>query len=219
MVFVMAERVSMTSVKHRKARKGKLQRASKRYGYIRTSTDKQSPARQIDGLREACDRVYIEEGVSASSAPRPICDAMLKELEPGDTLVVWDVDRAYRYVIDALTEVRALTERGIGFQAMSGEYDLTTADGGFTFTIRAALSEWEREKLRARTREGLAAARARGVTLGRPRKLTDKMVEAIRSQILDRNASISELATEYNVSVRTLKRRCGSKTTKLRMTK
>ena len=195
----------MTNVKHRKARKGKLQRQSKRYGYIRTSTDKQSPARQIDGLREACDRVFIEEGVSASSAPRPIYDAMLSELEPGDTLVVWDVDRAYRSVIDALTEVRALTERGIGFQAMSGEYDLTTADGGFTFTIRAALSEWEREKLRARTREGLAAAKARGVTLGRPRKLTDKMVETIRSQILDRNASISELATEYNVSVRTLK--------------
>ena len=121
-------------------------------------------------------------------------------------VVVWDVDRAYRSVIDALTEVRALTTRGVGFEAMSGEYDLTTADGGFTFTIRAALSEWEREKLRARTREGLAAAKARGVTLGRPRKLTDRMVAAARLRLEETDISMLDLAKEYGVSVRTLGR-------------
>lgn len=95
----------------------------RRLGYIRTSTDRQSPARQIDGLRSVCDEVFIEEGVSASSAPRPVYDGLIATLEPGDVLVVWDVDRAYRSVIDALTEVKRLNARGIQFEAMSGEYD------------------------------------------------------------------------------------------------
>ncbi|MAN73603.1 MAG: hypothetical protein CME84_05870 [Henriciella sp.] len=178
----------------------------RRLGYIRTSTDRQSPARQIDGLRSVCDEVFIEEGVSASSAPRPVYDGLIATLEPGDVLVVWDVDRAYRSVIDALTEVKRLNARGIQFEAMSGEYDLSTPDGGFTFTLRAALSEWEREKLRARTREGLAAARARGVTLGRPRKLSRQKIEKARRALKRGGTTIKQLAQELKVAPRTLSR-------------
>ena len=178
----------------------------RRLGYIRTSTDRQSPARQIDGLRSVCDEVFIEEGVSASSAPRPVYDGLIATLEPGDVLVVWDVDRAYRSVLDALTEVKRLNARGIQFEAMSGEYDLSTPDGGFTFTLRAALSEWEREKLRARTREGLAAARARGVTLGRPRKLSRQKIEKARRALKRGGTTIKQLAQELKVAPRTLSR-------------
>lgn len=184
----------------------RLNRPARRLGYIRTSTDRQSPARQIDGLRSACDEVFIEEGVSASSASRPVYDSLVANLEPGDVLVVWDVDRAYRSVIDALTEVKRLNARGIQFEAMSGEYDLSTPDGGFTFTLRAALSEWEREKLRARTREGLAAARARGVTLGRPRKLSRTSIEKARHALKRGGTTIKRLAQELKVAPRTLSR-------------
>lgn len=181
-----------------------LNSSGKRLGYIRVSTAEQSPARQLDGLRAACDAVFIEKG-SASSHHRPVYDEVLSQLKSGDTLVVWDVDRAYRSVIDALTEVRGLSERGIGFEAMSGEYDLSTADGGFSFTIRAAVSEWEREKLRARTREGLAAAKARGVKLGRPHKLSEQDIAAIRAK-KDLGAKNIELANAYDVSSRTIAR-------------
>ena len=192
----------MTKQKKRKTTNSNKPR---RLGYIRTSTDRQSPARQIRGLESVCDAVFIEEGVSACSNHRPVYDQLIATLRPGDALVVWDVDRAYRSVFDALTEVKKLNARGVQFEAMSGEYDLTTPDGGFTFTLRAALSEWEREKLRARTREGLAAARAKGVQLGRPRKLTDSMVESAKRK-LENGTTQKHLADELGVAQRTLSR-------------
>ena len=188
-----------------RSKSGSLKSSGKRLGYIRVSTAEQSPARQIDGLRAACDAVFIEKG-SASSHHRPVYDEVLAKLKSGDTLVVWDVDRAYRSVIDALTEVRALSERGVGFEAMSGEYDLSTADGGFSFTIRAAVSEWEREKLKARTREGLAAAKARGVKLGRPRKLSDADILRIKDTLISGNRTIKQIAQTLGVSARTVAR-------------
>ncbi len=183
-----------------------MRRGSKRLGYIRTSTHQQSPARQIDGLRDVCDQVFIEHGVSACANSRPVYDDIISQLRPGDTLVVWDVDRAYRSVIDALTEVRNLSERGIGFEAMSGEYDLTTPEGGFIFTLRAALSEWEREKLRRRTREGMAAAKKRGVKIGRPRKLTDLDIAYIKKQLGSGTQTVKALSTRYGVAPRTISR-------------
>ena len=184
--------------------------APRRLGYIRTSTKEQTPAPQIDGLRAQCDRLYIEEGVSACSKSRPIYEGLLEDLQPGDTLVVWDVDRAYRSVIDALTQVRLLDERGIGFEAITETYDIATPEGGFTFTLRAALSEWEREKLRTRTIEGLEAARKRGVKLGRPRKLSDADIVKAKRLLVEETTTLKKLAKRFKVSPRTLSRALGA---------
>lgn len=183
-----------------------MTRLSKRLGYIRTSTNQQSPARQIDGLQGVCDEVFIEHGVSACADHRPIYDAVIAKLHPGDTLVVWDVDRAYRSVIDALTEVRNLSARGVGFEALSGDYDLTTPEGGFIFTLRAALSEWEREKLRRRTREGMAAAKKRGAKIGRPRKLSKTDIAYIKTKVKSDAKLIKVMAKRFQVNPRTIKR-------------
>jgi len=181
-------------------------RTPRRLGYIRTSTDRQSPRRQIDGLSAHCDEVFLEEGVSACADHRPVYEDLIASMRPGDTLVVWDVDRAFRSVLNALTEMRRLSELGIGFEAITEQHDLTTPEGGFNFTLRAALSELEREKLRKRTKEGLDAARARGVTLGRPRKLTPNMIEEARCRLSHSDVCLNALARELGVSRRTLLR-------------
>ncbi|MEM1369186.1 MAG: recombinase family protein [Cyanobacteria bacterium P01_H01_bin.15] len=187
-------------------------RTPRRLGYVRTSTERQSPRRQIDGLSAHCDEVFLEEGVSACADHRPVYEDLTASMNPGDTLVVWDLDRAFRSVLDALTEMRRLSELGIGFEAITEQHDLTTPEGGFNFTLRAALSEWEREKLRKRTKEGLDAARARGVTLGRPRKPTPTIIEDARCRIKHSDIRLDILAEEYGVSKRTLSRGLSSKT-------
>ncbi|MEO0883950.1 MAG: recombinase family protein, partial [Pseudomonadota bacterium] len=134
-------------------------RHGKRLGYIRTSTDRQSPARQIDGLSEVCDAVFVEEGVSATSSHRPVFEDVLSKLKSGDTLVVWDVDRAFRCTSEALTQVDALRARGVSFEAVGWEYDFETPEGVFNFTIRAACAELETGIMSTRIRQGIAAAK------------------------------------------------------------
>lgn len=79
-------------------------------GYIRVSTDQQSHQRQLDGLQSHCDEVHCET-VSAVKKKRPVYQKVLRKLRKGDTLVVWDLDRAFRSTIDALTEVEKLRGR------------------------------------------------------------------------------------------------------------
>ncbi len=77
----------------------------KRYGYIRTSTNKQLVDRQIIALKGECDRVFIEDGVSATKKHRPVYEKVIKKLEAGDILVVSSLDRGFRSVLDALSEL------------------------------------------------------------------------------------------------------------------
>ena len=67
----------------------------RRLGYLRVSTQEQRPDRQIDGLEAICDELHVE-CASAVSPKRPVYDAIVAMLEPGDTLVVWDLDRAFQ---------------------------------------------------------------------------------------------------------------------------
>ncbi len=183
-----------------------MSKAGRRLGYIRTSTPEQCVDRQVLGLRDVCDEVHIEHGVSACASSRPVYEKLIKQLKLGDTLVVWDVDRAYRSVVDALTEVGNLNARGVGFEAVGKDYDLSTPEGGFILTMEAALGEYERQKLRKRTKEGLAAARARGVKLGRPRKLTDQQVELAHEMLAQQVYTVKQVAKVLGVAPRTLKR-------------
>lgn len=143
-----------------------------RYGYIRTSTGKQLCDRQLMALESRCDAVFIESGVSAARKNRPVYDELFGQLKSGDTLMVSSFDRAFRSVIDALTELEKLKAKGVEFVSITQHFDTRTEEGEFLYTVAIALARWERRILSRRTKEGLRAARARGVKLGRPKKVS-----------------------------------------------
>ena len=181
-----------------------------KYGYIRTSKDVQLTDRQVLQLRECCDRVFIEDGVSAVSKKRPVYAEVMGLLQQGDVFVVSSLDRAFRSSLDALSELDRLQRWGIEFLSLSQNFDTATPDGKFLYTLAAALATWERDILSARTKEGLEAARQRGKTLGRPRKLTEEQIaEARRKLEAEFYSSIAEVAEHFRVHEVTLKARAG----------
>ena len=141
-----------------------------RYGYVRTSTNKQYTDRQVNELKDQCDEIFIEDGVSARKKNRPVFQELLSKLETGDELVVIAYDRAFRSVIEGLNSLDDLTERGVVLESLTQRFDPTTPDGRLFFTLTIAVGEWEVNILSARTIHGLKAAVARGARLGRPRK-------------------------------------------------
>lgn len=177
----------------------------RRIGYLRISTDEQLPDRQILGLKPVCDEMYVET-LSASSKSRPMYRRALRRLRAGDILVVWDLDRAYRSAREALNEVHLLRSRGIGFLVYNWPIDTTTPEGKFLLTVLLGAGEFERDLLSRRTKEGLKAARARGKTLGRPRKLNAQKVVDARRRLATHEVTIAALAEEYEVGRSTLQR-------------
>lgn len=177
----------------------------KKIAYARVSTPEQRHDRQIEGLRAFCDELHIET-ISACSAKRPVYDRVLKKLKPGDMLVVWDLDRAFRSVIDALTEAEKLRQRGVHFQIANLNIDTSTPAGIFVYTMLSALAEFERRTLSQRTREGLAAARKRGAKIGRPPVLNETQLREARTRIDLHGKSISDVAGELKVPRWTLTR-------------
>ena len=179
-------------------------RTGRRIGYLRVSTGEQRPDRQLAGLQETCDELHVEV-LSAARKTRPVFDAVLEGLGAGDTLVVWDLDRAFRSTRDALNTAHALQRRGVGFQVVRMQMDTSMPEGQLMYTIMAAVGEFERRTLVRRTREGLAAARLRGARLGRPPKLSDDHLTAIRAE-LARGTTIKDVAHRYGVAPWTVSR-------------
>ena len=137
-------------------------------GYARVSTADQQPQLQVDALEHAgCYRVFTETASGARS-DRPVLEQLLDQLRPGDTLVVWKLDRLGRSLRHLVDTVTGLADRGIGFRSLQEAIDTTTPGGKLVFHVFAALAEFERDLIRERTSAGLAAARARGRHGGRP---------------------------------------------------
>ncbi|MFT3809977.1 MAG: recombinase family protein [Micropepsaceae bacterium] len=178
---------------------------SKRIGYLRVSTFDQRPDRQIDGLKPHCDEMHIE-CVSAVKAKRPVYEKVLRRLEAGDVLVVWDLDRAFRSVVDALTEAEKLRSRGVVFRIVNLQVDTATPSGMLVYTVMSACAEFERRTLAQRTREGLAAARLRGAKLGRPAKLSSKQLKRIRQRHEANGETLTRIAQDYGVAPWTITR-------------
>lgn len=171
----------------------------KKIGYLRVSTGDQSPDRQIDGLKGLCDEYFIET-LSAVSRKRPVYESIIRSLTRGDMLVIWDLDRAFRSAKDALNELDALHKRGVGFIIASLNIDTTTPEGYFVYTIMSGLAEFERRMLSRRTKQGLEAARKRGVRLGRPPKLTDVQLFDAHCRIASGAAKPAQIAAEHGVA-------------------
>lgn len=171
----------------------------RKLGYLRVSTQEQNPDRQIDGLEALCDALYIER-VSAVSPKRPVFDDVVAALQPGDALMVWNLDRAFRSVVDAILVVEKLRARGIVLQIVNLQVDTGTPAGMLVYTVLSAFAEFERRMLSQRTREGLDAARRRGKRLGRPRKITNDQIAAARRSLEAGIGTITDIARGYGVA-------------------
>lgn len=125
---------------------------------------------------------------------------MIDRLRSGDTLVVWDLDRAFRSVVDAVTQAERLQRNGIEFQIANLQIDTATPAGMLVYTVMSAFAEFERRQLAQRTREGLAAARRRGARLGRPPKLNDDQLAIARLKLSSTSATVTSIADEYGVA-------------------
>ena len=173
-------------------------------GYAHVSTYDQNLALQVDALERAdCEKICRDQ-VSGMKTERPGLQEALAYLRPGDTLVVWRLDRLGRSLKHLIDTVAELEERGIGFQSLQESIDTTTSGGRLIFHIFGALAEFERNLIQERTQAGLQAARARGRKGGRPKALSGKKV-ALLYQLYDaRKHSIQELCDILGISKSTL---------------
>jgi DNA invertase Pin-like site-specific DNA recombinase len=175
-------------------------------GYARVSTHEQTLALQQDALQKAgCSKIFTDT-VSGAKTERKGLEEALSYVRPGDSLVVWRLDRLGRSLPHLITTLTALEERGIGFKSLTENIDTTTSGGKLIFHIFGALAEFERNLIRERTTAGLVAARARGRTGGRPKALTGKQLTIAQSLYDDPKNSIAEICRILKMSKVTLYR-------------
>ena len=178
-------------------------------GYARVSTADQHAHLQVDALQRAgCYRVFTETA-SGTRTDRPALAQVLDQLRPGDTLVVWKLDRLGRSLRHLVDTVTGLADRGVGFRSLQEQVDTTTPGGKLVFHVFAALAEFERDLVRERTAAGLAAARARRRRGGRPSVLTGQKLAVARELYGSGQYSVAAIAKTLGVSRASIYRHLG----------
>jgi DNA invertase Pin-like site-specific DNA recombinase len=178
---------------------------NQRIGYGRVSTRDQNTNDQEDALNAAgVDRVFVEK-ITGTKTDRPQWRAAQNVLRTGDTLVITRLDRLGRSSKDLHDIAAYLQREGINLESTEQPIDTSTPEGKMFFSILAAFAEFEHDLIVARTRDGLAAARARGRNGGRKSALTTKQAERIRKLHAD-GATVTTLAEDFKVSRPTIYR-------------
>ena len=175
-------------------------------GYARVSTTDQNLELQLDALTESGCRRVFEETASGANKARPQLKGALDFLRPGDTLVVWKLDRLARSLQQLIEAIELLNTRGCGFRSLTENIDTTTAGGRLIFHVFGALAEFERGIIRERTLAGLEAARSRGRKGGRPKLLNGESLAAARALLRDGALTVREVAKQVGVAETTLYR-------------
>jgi DNA invertase Pin-like site-specific DNA recombinase len=176
------------------------------YGYARVSTNGQDLASQESELAAAgCAKVFKEK-VSGAKTDRAELAKLIRRLGPGDVVIVTRLDGLARSTRDLLNVLATVAERQAGFRSVKDAWaDTTTPRGRLMLTVLGGLAEFERELILARTSDGRARAKARGVKFGRPTALTAHQ----RTEALQRLAcgdAQADVARTFNVSQATISR-------------
>lgn len=190
--------------------------------YCRCSTSQhQTPDMQLLELREYCSRrgwliagEWIDLGISGSRESRPQLNKLLVACRQRklDAIVVYRYDRfarSLRHLVNALEEFRSL---GVEFVSLHEGVDTSTPNGRLVFGIFASIAEFERELIRERVKSGLAAARANGKKLGRPKRSID--LSQVRQLRARPGATWQSVARELNIPLSTLFRAVAGSATK-----
>jgi DNA invertase Pin-like site-specific DNA recombinase len=180
-------------------------RSPRLVGYARVSTDEQTTALQLDALRAAGCSVIHQDAASGALRSRPGLERAIADLAPGDTLVVWKLDRLGRSLRHLLDSAETLRERGAALRSLTEHIDTGTAAGQMLYSVLGAVAQFERDVLRERTVAGLAAAKRRGERLGRPFALTPAQIREAK-KMLARGESPNNVARVLRVGRSTLYR-------------
>ena len=179
-------------------------------GYARVSTADQDLGLQLAALRNAgCSDAHIFcDTASGARTARPGLEACVHALEPGDTLVVWRLDRLGRSMTHLVTLIQDLLQRHVNFRSLSdGAIDTTTASGELVFHIFSALAQFERRLIQERTYAGLAVARARGKKGGRtPRRAEEPRVRMAYTMYGDQSLTVLDICRVLRISQATFYR-------------
>jgi DNA invertase Pin-like site-specific DNA recombinase len=182
------------------------------YARVSTVGNGQSPEMQLRDFSEYAERrgwtvadEYVDIGISGAKDRRPELDRLMADAHRRrfDVVVVWKLDRLARSVSHLLRALETFQALGIEFVSLTEGMDTLTPAGKMVFTVLGAVAELERSLIAERVRAGLRNARAKGKTLGRPRRVLDvKRIASLRTQGLGWRA----IAKELEVGVGTLYR-------------
>jgi DNA invertase Pin-like site-specific DNA recombinase len=179
-------------------------------GYARVSTSEQDLDLQREALRGAgcSDEQIFWDIASGARTARPGLEACLQALHPGDTLLVWRLDRLGRSMAHLVAVIEELHGRHVGFRSLGdGAIDTTTASGELIFHIFSALAQFERRLIQERTRAGLAVARARGKKGGRtPLCAEEPRVRMAYTMYADQSLSVLDICRVLRISQATFYR-------------
>ena len=171
-------------------------------GYARVSTADQKLDLQLDALKAAGCEKWFSDIASGAKDERKGLEQALAALRPGDTLVVWKLDRLGRSISHLIKTVSELSKLGVEFLSLQEGIETGTPGGRLVFHVFAALAQFERELVRDRTKAGLDAARARGRNGGRPPKLGADQIN-IAQQLTRDGVPISQICEVLKISERT----------------
>ncbi len=159
-----------------------------RFGYARVSTKEQNLDRQLDQLTAAgVDKIFSDK-ISGAKESRPELDKLLDVLREGDAVIVCSYDRLARNSKQLFNLAERFESNGIALISLKEGTDTSTPQGRFFFAMCAAMAQFERELIKERQAEGIAAAKARGRKFGRPATDPEKIDKAIK---LYRNGGLS----------------------------
>jgi DNA invertase Pin-like site-specific DNA recombinase len=139
------------------------------YGYARVSTSEQKLDMQLDALRRrgVQEKYLFIEKVSGGSRRRPAFENMIRALSPGDTVVVWKMDRLGRKAITLLQLMLWFRDNDIEFVSITDPVDFATPAGRFMAAVQAAAAQYEVDQTAQRTSTGITASKERGNVYGR----------------------------------------------------
>ncbi len=173
-------------------------------GYARVSTEDQKLDLQKDALKKVGCKEIFTDVISGAKTKREGLDKLLNYARPGDTIVVWKLDRLGRSLQHLIETIKILETRGIGFRSLQENIDTNTSGGKLVFHVFGALAEFERDLIRERTQAGLKAARARGRVGGRPKAMDEKKIRQAKALMADKENSITDICKTLKIGKTTL---------------
>lgn len=179
----------------------------RKIGYARVSTRDQKLRMQKEALTAvSCDQIFEDHGISGALDKRPGLDAMMKILEPGDTVVVFKLDRLGRSVLHLSDLLVRFRNDGIHFCSLCEAINTTTPGGKLVYHLFSAFAEFQRDIIIENTLHGIEAARRKGKHLGRPRKLDEEAIIEGHRLLTQQQVPMKDIASRLGVSHSTLAR-------------